>query len=489
MSARPNGQGKLAIGAIMIVAGFLLVAFQPFSVFAAAKPTVDCSAWPSDCSVTAQISNSGGWGTAPFTVYFVYRNSASQVVLIGSQTVSVASGQTAPVTDSGFNPQSVPGAGTSEIGFSVTVYVEDSAGLPSPYNGPDNVAAFSVPMLVKISYGGVGSITVSPPGTDVQECASGCATGFIGASTYSAYWPGGTVVKVVTSGGVSPLTIDPSGSCSPSGSGFSCTFTVSNSLALQGVLISGSAGSALSQNIIYVGDEAAGGSPASVCLSATSYATGSPIYGNCAPTGSFSISVPTGYTWSGNLWSVVSGGLTLASGNSTTVSLSYSALSSKVSFSSGVANLLLTEASTAPTTPGGSGGGSSCVLNPSTNAGVDVLITTTAGKPIGGALVTGAGASAVTDNTGHALLCNFPVPKQSAVTNGQGSISVTVSDSSYSTVTQSVNVIEGQTTNAVIQMSGFGVPGISSSAIIGVALLIGGFMVMFAPTGKKPRAK
>ncbi|MDG6902572.1 MAG: hypothetical protein JRM80_11530 [Nitrososphaerota archaeon] len=422
----------------------------------ASSVSADCSAWPTSCTVTALVDNTGTGGFAsPFTAYFVYTDSLGQTVLIDQKPWSATQSL---VSDSGLTPQSVPGAGSSFLGFTVTVFFWDANGAPM---GVSTAKSFSVPLHFTIDYVGVGTIAVSPPGSGVT---TGSVSSLAGGQYYAAYWPAGTVLTVTTSAGVAPVTTAPSGGsdcpASQSGSGFVCTVKASE---LTGTpIIEGAGASSLSQQIIYIGNEASGGSPASVCLSATAYQTGSPIYGDCTPTGSFAIAVPAGYTWSGDLWSLVEQGsaTSVLSGNTTTVSLSYSALAPKVSFSGGVSDLLLTQGSLVPSSQGngnGDGNGSSmCTLNPSTNAGLDVFVTNQAGSPVKGAMVVAGGASAVTDAKGYALLCNFPVPQQGTVSSGQGTVAVSVQAQGYSPKSQTAGVIEGQTTTATVQLSGGG---------------------------------
>ncbi|MDG6903072.1 MAG: hypothetical protein JRM80_14095 [Nitrososphaerota archaeon] len=442
----------------------------------ASSVSVDCSSWPTSCTTTALVDNTGTSGFAsPFTAYFVYQNSLGQTVLIDQEAWTPSQSL---VSDSGFTPQSVVGAGSTELGFTVSVFFWDANGAPM---GVSTAQSFSVPLHFTIDYEGVGSITVSPPGSDVT---TGTASGISGGQYYEAYWPGGTVLTVTTSAGVAPVTTAPSGGsdCPASGSGFVCTLKVSELTGLP--IISGAAGSALSQNVIYVGDSALGGSPSSLCLSATAYQTGSPLLGDCSPTGAFTLSVPSGYTWTGDLWSLVVEGTTTAvqSGNTTSVSLSYSALAPKVTFNAGEADLVLTQASLVPVS-GGNGnnngnGTSTCVLDPSTNAGLDVLVVDQAGSPVKGAMVLAAGASGLTNSQGYALLCDFPVPGQNAVSGGQATVTVNVQASGYASKSQQANVVEGKTTSATVQLGGGGLSDPYVLAGLGVAAV--GIAVAFA---------
>ncbi|MDG6970143.1 MAG: hypothetical protein JRN54_03435, partial [Nitrososphaerota archaeon] len=99
--------------------------------------------------------------------------------------------------------------------------------------------------------------------------------------------------------------------------------------------------------------------------------------------------------------------------------------------------------------------------------------------------VLGAGASAVADAQGYALLCNFPVPGGNLI-NSQGTITVSVQAQGYSSKSQQVAVIEGQTTSATVQLSGGGfsnpyfMAGIGI-AVIGVAAAFAGVML-----GRRP---
>ena len=465
----------MIIGIVILVLG-ALIPTTSLSVFASAPPSVDCSTWPSGCTVTVPVSNTGTSGfTAPFTAYFVYKDSLGQTVLIDSQTWT----SQASLTDSGFTPASVPGAGSTMLGFSVNVFFMDANGAPM---GSSASSTFSVPLHFTIDYCAVGSITVSPPGSGVTTgAASGLASG---CSYYEAYWPSGTTLTVTTSSGVAPVTTSPSSGdvCPASGTGFVCTLKVSESTGLP--IIEGAAGAVASQDSIVIQSTVAS-TPVSICLSASPYTSTNALIGACAPTGSFSLAVPSGYTWSGNLWSVTDNGATVQSGNSTSVSLSYSALSPKVTFSDGIAMLQLTEAALVPVTPSGSNTGTACALSPSTNAGLKVLVVSMSGSPLSGAFVTAAGASGITNNEGVALLCNFPVPNQNALSNGQGSVSVTASDAGYSTTTQNANVIEGQILQATVRLSpSFGFSPNILVIIIGATVLVIGLVM---PDGKSRR--
>lgn len=468
----------MAVFAILTVSGAAILAYGAVtaeSVFPTSAPVVDCSTWPSGCTVTVPVSNTGTSGfTAPFTAYFVYKDSLGQTVLIDSQTWT----SQASLTDSGFTPASVPGAGSTMLGFSVNVFFMDANGAPM---GSSASSTFSVPLHFTIDYCAVGSITVSPPGSGVTTgAASGLASG---CSYYEAYWPSGTTLTVTTSSGVAPVTTSPSSGdvCPASGTSFVCTLRVSESTGLP--IIEGAAGAVASQDSIVVQSTVAS-TPVSICLSASPYTSTNALIGACAPTGSFSLTVPSGYTWSGNLWSVTDNGATVQSGNSTSVSLSYSALSPKVAFSDGIAMLQLTEAALVPVTPSGSGSstGAACTLSPSTNAGLKVLVVSMSGSPLSGAFVTAAGASGITNNEGVALLCNFPVPGQNALSDGQGSVSVTASDAGYSTTTQNANVIEGQTSQTAIKLSPSFGGGFNATELIGGMLLAIGLVGMGAST-------
>jgi hypothetical protein len=146
--------------------------------------------------------------------------------------------------------------------------------------------------------------------------------------------------------------------------------------------------------------------------------------------------------------------------------------------------LQLTEAALVPVTPSGSGSstGAACTLSPSTNAGLKVLVVSMSGSPLSGAFVTAAGASGITNNEGVALLCNFPVPGQNALSDGQGSVSVTASDAGYSTTTQNANVIEGQTSQTAIKLSPSFGGGFNATELIGGMLLAIGLVGMGAST-------
>ena len=468
----------VVIGVVILVLGAIIPATS-LSVFASAPPTVDCSAWPSDCTVTVSVSNTGTSSfTAPFTAYFVYKNTLGQTVLIDKQAWT----SQASLTDSGFTPTAVPGAGSTMLGFSVNVFFVDANGVPM---GSSASTTFSVLLHFTIMYEGVGNIAVSPAGTNIQQCASACPGGLVGASTYSAYWPAGTSLTVTTSAGTAPVYWGSSSgtNCPPSGSGFVCTIPVSQDYT---PIIESTNTSIYQYQAIMVEAQPGGFTPTVACIaSGTETVQG---YA-CSASASFSATVPSGYTWSGNLWTLDEGSTQVSSGNTTSFTLSYSALSPKVSFTNGLAVVTLLEAQLVPITPGGGGGdsGTTCSLSPSTNAGLYVLVVSSSGKPLSGALVTAGGASGITDNTGHALLCNFPVPNQNALSNGQGSVAVTVSDAGYSTTTQSANVIEGQTSQATVQLSSsFGFSPNILVIVIGAAVLVMGLVM---PEGAKRRRR
>lgn len=455
----------VAVALIVIIFGTGVAAYSmsgPSMSVVASSVSVDCSGYPSSgCVVNALVDNTGTSGFAsPFTAYFVYKNSLGQTVLIDQHVWTTQS----LVTDT--FPSTLPGEGTTNLGYSVTVFFWDANGLPM---GTSATKSFGVPLHFTIDYCDVGTVTVSPAGTG---STTGSASGVVGCSYYAAYWPSGTQLTVTTSAGVAPVDTAPSGGsdCPASGSGFVCTLKVSELTGLP--IIEGAGAAVVSQDSIVV-QSAVASAPASICLSSSEYTSTNALIGSCSPTGSFTLSVPQGYTWSGDLWSVVpqGGGGTVASGNSTDVSLSYSDLSSKVSFDGGVAYLELTEASLAPTGgPGGpnGNGGSSCVLSPSSNAALDVFVVNQGGNPVVGAMVTGAGASAITDAQGEAVLCNFPVPSGNLIDH-QGEVTVSVEAQGYSPKSQQADVVEGQTSQATVQLSGGGFSNPIVLAGVGVA--------------------
>lgn len=133
-------------------------------------------------------------------------------------------------------------------------------------------------------------------------------------------------------------------------------------------------------------------------------------------------------------------------------------------------------------TGGGTGNGgnsTSCTLNPSTNAGVTALVIDQDGNPVATAKVSGGGTSGVTDKSGYATLCNFPVPNANPL-NKQASISVTASKTGYTAASQSVNVIEGSMASVTVVLQSNGSPtGLSLLAWAGIgvaaaAVVVGG---------------
>src|SRR5574337_1126742 len=110
----------VVIGLLIASVGAAGAAGFPLFSVSGSNVAVDCSSWPTGCTASASVVNTGTNGfTAPFTAYFVYRNTLGQTVLIDQ--VAWTSAQLS-VSDSGFTPQSVPGAGATFLGFSVNVF-------------------------------------------------------------------------------------------------------------------------------------------------------------------------------------------------------------------------------------------------------------------------------------------------------------------------------------------------------------------------------
>ncbi|MDE2426833.1 MAG: hypothetical protein KGO96_13110 [Elusimicrobia bacterium] len=224
-----------------------------------------------------------------------------------------SSGQTT-ISDSKFSPSSVPGAGSTLLGFKVDVFFWDANGVPM---GTSSAQSFSVPIKTEVFYSGVGSITVSPPGSAPN---SGGTT----SGTYTAYWTVGTQVTVTTSAGVAPLTSAPANICSASGPGFSCSFTTSDTLPV--VTIGGGASTSQDAILVYASGSTAA-SPSEVCLSASAMTLTSPAI-SCGPSETFTLGQAAGW----HLEKQGSGSV-LKSGFGTTAKLNFSDYSGQVAFS------------------------------------------------------------------------------------------------------------------------------------------------------------
>jgi hypothetical protein len=116
-------------------------------------------------------------------------------------------------------------------------------------------------------------------------------------------------------------------------------------------------------------------------------------------------------------------------------------------------------------------------FNPSTNAGITVIVTDSRGNPISGATVSGGGLVMTTGSNGVAVLNNIPVANVQPLTT-TGSVSVSVSASGFKPTTVSVPVSQGQCTSYAVALSGVFQFGGSTSLYAGIALATFGVLLV-----------